>query len=619
MRRFAATLFTALMMTTASAQIPPSPVPPDPTPPPPLPVPPTPEPPSPVPPAPIPPAPPPPPVPTPPEPPPLPPGPMPPAPPTPPDPVPVPPAPPAPPPAPVPPTATTPGASELQTLLQSIPNVVVRFDRLDESVAATTIDGLTIAAKKPDGTADESRKVYVKRVELNGLDTAALRKVFESTSYTGTPDETFLNIASKVTLNEFAVLVNDKPVLTIASNTLDNLAMKQFSFVPGGANFIGQFKSPELAVIQVFGGISDALRFGNGVMQGIHAELDFATLYGTTMPGMVPPGAQPAGLVTYDIRELRQEGFDRGKVGKGIMYDMTSTSVTEVPADPANPTPVAMKVTQTIGEMTVDGADFSKLVPWMIKAEMPPVSRDALYYYGQVCAKNYTMAFENIGTFTTPEVCTDPITPVWLIPKEADVTVKGTFTPQFGGPFTLPPYAAEYFNRPLAAEFQVAFNYDPDAGTAALTHYRVRLETFGTVDFAVTGGGLQIDTLASLPQNYQQVLSLNSGSLTLDDEGGIEKMLAMSAASGAAGPNADPAALKMQAKSGVDLMVGMMGNTPETAAMGQAIKDFIDQGGTLNITMNPPTPLKEADFTALTGKPPAEVVKAFGLNATRTP
>ena len=58
---------------------------------------------------------------------------------------------------------------------------------------------------------------------------------------------------------------------------------------------------------------------------------------------------------------------------------------------------------------------------------------------------------------------------VWLLPRDFDVSMAGTFTPAPAGEFIAPPYVARHFTGPMPVEFQMSGAYDPDLGTAAVT------------------------------------------------------------------------------------------------------------------------------------------------------
>jgi len=510
---------------------------------------------------------------------------------------------------PAPPVPPAPPANALEQLAAAIPGVTVRYDSLNQDNDHLVAEGVTFVRRLPGGGTDESIKVYVKRIEVTGLDEAAFTTVFDPNAYAGATDETFRTLFSNLTLTELSVLNDDKQVFGVASWTLDGLEMKQFAFIPGGPEFKQQFKSPDMVPFQLLGTFIDSLKIASVQMNGIHAEIDAATF-----AAMVPGGPMAAragmGLTTYDYQEIRQENIDRGRFGRVSFRGLASSS----------PFPTGGALKLDLAEGYWDGIDVSRLVPFLMKAELPPITREGLISYGQACAKQYDISLTGIGALNVPEFCTPLIPFVWLIPQNFDFTLTGTFTPAPPGEFLAPPYIAKHFTGPMAVEFQMAGAYDPDLGTAALTHYRVRMGGFGEIDWTGMAGGLRLDELASLPQTYMTKLSFAGAGMKIADEGGMQKFLEMAAdASNPPGQSqVTPAALKLQAKAGLDMMAGMLGATPEARALSDSIKAFIDDGGTLDVTSVPPVPLTAQDFATLSAKPPAGILETLGLSATHS-
>lgn len=534
---------------------------------------------------------------------------------------PVPPAPPgapavpAPPPSPpvpevpAPPAPPAVPANALEQLAAAIPGLAVRYDRLTQDNDHLVAEGVTFVRSLPGGGTDESHKVYVKRIEATGLDPQAFESVFNPESYAGATDETFRTLIGTLTLTELSVLIEDRPVFTTATWSLTGLEMKQFAFIPGGPEFMQQFVSRQAMGIQMLGAFIDSVKVAAIQMNGVHAEID-PNAYAGMMGGSSAAVPASAGLTIYDVQEIRQENIDRGRFGRVAMQGMASVS----------PLPMAggeMRI--AIADAYWDGGDISKTVPYLLKAEWPPITREPLIAYGKGCATNYDLSMTGIGTLNFPSYCMDAIPFVWLIPQSADVTLAGTFTPAPAGEFIAPPFVAKHFTGQMPVEIQMSAVYDPDLGTAAITHYRFRLGGFGEVDFMATAGGFKLDELASLPETFESKITFVGAGLKLVDEGGLQKILEMSAeASNPPGQTqVTPDALKLQAKAGLDMMVGMLGGTPEARNLVDAIKAFIDGGGTLELVSAPPTPLTSADFQTLSAKPPAEILSTLGLSATR--
>lgn len=539
----------------------------------------------------------------------------PPAPPTAPEPPPPPPPPPGPvvppspgiPAPPIPPTPPAPPANPLDRLAAALPNVAVRYDSLTRQNDHLVAEGVSFVRKLPGGGTDESVKLYVKRIEATGLDEAAFENVFDPDAYAGARDEAFRTLIGTLTLTELSFLVEDRQVFAVADWAVDGLQMKQFPFIPGGPEFIQQFVSRDAIPVQMAGGFLDSLKVASIRMNGVQAEFDPAA-YAAMMPGGPAAARTGMGLTTYTVQEIRQEDIDRGRFGKVTMTGLTSVST--IPE-------LGGEMRFSVSDAFWDGGDFSRLVPYMVKGEWPPLDRAPLITYGRGCANNYDASITGIGTLHVPSYCIEAVPFVWLIPRKGDVAFEGVFTPAPAGEAIWPAYVARHFTGPMDVAFQVSFDYDPDLGTASLTHYRFRLGGFGEIDFALTGGGLIFEELANLPQTYATKLSFVTAGIRVVDEGGLQKILEMAAdASNPPGQGqVTPDGLKAQAKAALDMLVGMAGGAPEAAALVNPVKAFIDQGGTLELESRPAAPLTGPDFDALAGKPPVQVLLALGLSA----
>lgn len=90
-------------------------------------------------------------------------------------------------------------------------------------------------------------------------------------------------------------------------------------------------------------------------------------------------------------------------------------------------------------------------------------------------------------------------------------------------------------------------------------------------------------------------LNVGSFNLSLTDESLVDKIFAAVAEQQGASPDM----LRMQAKSGLMFLGVMAQNEAQTELatdLGEALGIFLDEGGTLNVRMNPETPVSMADF-----------------------
>jgi hypothetical protein len=501
-------------------------------------------------------------------------------------------------------TAQTP---DIDGLLGALPGVVAHYDSKSELGGVVALENLTLARKNADGTADEANKVFIKRAEATALDGDAILSVFDAARYGAEPDQTFRTLVGRLDLTEVSFIANGMTVVSLAGWTVEAVEMKQFWFKPGGPDFMAQFGSDKERGAKVIGNLLDSTRIGPSRVTGVHMEIDSGAMAAAMVPGAP---AQATGLAVYDYAEITSEGFDRGRWGKMTFAGIIGTA----------PMPPMGAMQLSVADGSWDGFDVTKLLPFLMRAEWPPTEPEGLLSYGAACFRNYDIKLPGIGTLNFPEACTDPIAFVWLIPQHVNFAMTGTFTPAPAGEFIAPPFVARHFTGPMAMTLAIEATYDPDSGTGALNHYKLGLQGFGSVDFAVTGGGLGLAGLAMLPQTYAQTLTFDGARLEVVDEGGMEKILQMTAdaaneRAGGQGEPVTPEALKAQAMMGLDMASGMLGGSPEGAAVIQAVKDFLTSGGTLVVEAKPPTPLNSAALTGLAGKPPAEMITTLGLTA----
>ena len=497
----------------------------------------------------------------------------------------------------------------IDALLGSLPGVVATYEAKSDLGGVVALDGLTIALKKADGTPDNANKVTIERVEATGLDGEAILTVFDGARYGAQPDQTFRTLFDRLDLRGVAIVAGGRTVATIAGLSAGSLEMKQFWFKPG-ADMRSQFGSDAEMAAKIVGNLLDSTRTGPSSITGLHVEVDPAIMAAAMMPGVPAPPSR--GITTYDYAEISAEGFDRGRWSRMDFKDLSSHT----------PLPPLGEMSVSIAGGYWDGIDVSKLLPWLMRAEWPPVEREGLVSSGRSCMTSYVLTAPGLGVLDFPEACTDLVGFVWLIPQRIALDMTGTFTPAPPESFIAPPHVARHFQAPMEVGLTMEWAYDPDAGTGTLAHYRFRLGGFGSIDFSATVGGLTLASLPLLPETYPYEITLNAAAIELVDEGGIQKYLEMIAEtanieSGGAG-QMTPEAMRSQMKAGLDMSAGMLGNTPRALALIQPVKDWLDGGGTLIVRLAPPEPLSPGDVGALAGRAPGDVVEILGVETVRT-
>jgi hypothetical protein len=497
-------------------------------------------------------------------------------------------------------------ASELRRLIDDLTGVKIGYEREDTGPDLIVLTGVKMTFPASSAGYDPLPPVTIQRLELRGLDPSALRRVLDPKQYTGSQDRVAQPIAAQLVIHGMAWRVwtsDGTSAVSLDHLSIDGLQMSQLGFIPGGTDFWAQFSTPETASDEILAHIRDALKIDRFTLKRLSGLIE-----STSMAQQPSPVMQPF-TMTFRVGAVTQSNIDRGYSGRGVVSDLRLAFDSE-----------EARFSLIVQESTSDFSDDSGILKWTMTGEIPPVSRDVLYDYGPSCLKGVFLDIRDFGLLDVPMMCTDRIKSVWLIPEAASMELKGTFAPAFGDNVNVPAFVAQHFSQPLDFTFGFSFSYDAGKGEIAIDRYGFGLGGFGSIDVQAAGGGFDLETLMSLPQTYRDQISLISGNMTLVDEGGIAKILAMSAASStdSSGVVVEPEALRLQAKAGIDLAILRFGNTPEVAAMGAAAKTFLDNGGTLVTTVTPPTPLKAADFEGLAARGPAGILSALGLKVEHT-
>ena len=510
------------------------------------------------------------------------------------------PAPPPQPPAPSPPAgAASADAGSVKAMLDGWAAVKVTYGQINEdpSSGKVSIADLVLEPVRP-GVAG---RIEIAALEGEGVRPEDIARIFDASRY-GAADDAFRSLADRLSLRGVKLIVDGETAVKVDLIDLERWRMKPFGFRPGGDDFLSQFVSAELAPAQIFGHALDSVIVGRVVFEGIETKF--------VQPAIAQlPGSQAVdGVNRYGRMEI--EGIERGVFGRMTAHDIRSSVTTP-----------EMQFETSVTETRWDRIDLSKAAPWLMKAEMPPITREPLLYFGESCATDYEVKVVNLGTLTFPEICVNPVEFVWLLPRHIKVDAKGIYAPALGGRLEPSPHVAKYFDRPLAIALRFEGAYDPDAGEVTVSHYGLGLESFGAVDFGFVLKGLELDGLQTLADAAAERMFLKSGFLKVEDDGGLDKIFEMVAAemAGSDGAAQSPAALRIQARSGVDFMIGALGAAPEALQMGDALKAFLDKGGDIELRVDPPTPLSFKALDALESKAPGEILKALGVSAQHAP
>lgn len=432
-------------------------------------------------------------------------------------------------------------------------------------------------------------KVSVDRALMRGLDVAAFESVFDPTKYTATRDETFKPLFDTVTLSGVKFIGDGKEFATIGTVDARQLVMKQFGFIPGGADFEKQFVSPDLMGIQIIGMVADALKVGAMSISNLHMFSE-----------------EPEGKFDYRWDTYEVTGIDRGKFGAA-----RSANISMDMADSAS----GMKIISTQESQQSEGADFSALLPYMIKAEMPPVTETKLISMGRGGAKNLKYSVPGYGEYLLSEVTNEPIKFEWLIPSDLRFAAKGVFKADPNAD----PMAADMLTQLGQTDFPFDMNlvwtYEGTNGDAKLETFGLKIAGLYGTDFGLSLSGMKLSEFATQEKMEAMMggLLFSGFTLTVKDDGGTNKLIKIFAKENQM-PEADARTLLQQ-------QAIAMGTTepqdPTMTAIANGIAKFIADPGTLTISAIPAQPVPLMLLMMQSGDP-ASVAQTLNVKVEAT-
>ncbi len=492
--------------------------------------------------------------------------------------------------------------ADVDALLKGLPEgVTATYGSVTEDAAAgaTTIEGLKFV--QADTTIEIAKAV------VTGVDKDAFARAFDPARYGAAPEEDFRTMASKIRFEGVTATHQGKQVFKADGLDVEGWRMKQFAFKPGDTSAM---KPDDAAkAFQAIGAFLDALQVDRLAAQGLAID--------AAIPAMA---GQPAQTLVYAFESIEQSGIDRGRFGPGTMTNAAGKSSVEGQAGMPG-----FAFDFSVGKITSEYADFSKVVPWMVKGELPPTSERDLISIGRFAYENYLVEMAGIGKLNFPSLSTEPLPFVWLIPDDFSFEGQGTFEPAAADAFLGGPQIRSYFEDSSTAMLRFGWAYDETAGTTEITTYAFGLGGWGEFDFGVKVGGLKLDDIPTLATRAAELLSLDGAFVRWDDDGGFDKGLQIAAeqSKGPDGSGPTPQDLK----SMITMQVNGATSAPPFAgvaaieSMAKAINDFVAAPGTIEFRLAPPQPLKQAELMGLMGAmaDPAKAIETTGASITYQP
>lgn len=359
-------------------------------------------------------------------------------------------------------------------------------------------------------------------------------------------------------------------------------------------------------------------------------------------------------------------GYDRGKIGGAIQTGMTFDGTFEPGISETSemiPEGLAMSGSSGFGSWT--GADFSKLLEWGEKGEMPPFSERDLWNLGSYTLENTSISLSGKPVMEIGKMEFTATKFSWFLPEEVqirheDVSMDlGRFL-DFAA--SIDPEAAQSSAEgpslveiaamldkvglnTLSGDGAFTFRWNPETGAA-------RLENTGTMD-GLFGGVTQVD--ATLP-SYAQLapmfgpdgqsfeakgiddlledhLVLKNATTRLTDRGGLNTLAALTIEIGKSGAiddpmvanfaNATPETVRMFA-SGLVMMgsASMTKEFPQATAWAGTLGQFLTSGGTFEVSATPkPDLFKDTglDSGGMSAQTPGALAELLGITVKHVP
>lgn len=483
--------------------------------------------------------------------------------------------------------AQTAGEVDVDALLKLLPadKVVASYGgkSYDALSGITTIRDLKLA----DAKAPDQNFFAIQEVGLRGLDLAAFKHVFDFAGYGATPDESFKQLFGDIVIKNGSITDRGQRVGSFEEIALGGTQMKQLAAKPPGE---GGTPNDEKAGAQFFGALLDA---------AITGEIKVTNL---TIEGAGNDGRA-------SIKSLVFGGINRGQFGPSSID--TLESVTD-------------GLTTKMTSATAEGADLTKVIPWLLKGEMPPVGPEGLLYFGKASVNGLSYEMEGT-TVTIGSYTVDPVNFYWLVPSALKLQVNDIyFKPAPGASDGAAEGLGEIGLDHLDIDMGLEWAFDGATGDASLKELRIAESQLFDVALNFDLTGINLPMLIDPASAQTSVLSIGvkAAQLFIKNNGGFDKLLAVAAKE----QNTTPDAVRQMALGQLTQLEGGLPQPDGTTkplsdrvkGIIASLKAFITSPGTLTIKVNPPTPI-----TAMTGMgamfDPISGADALGVTVESTP
>lgn len=455
----------------------------------------------------------------------------------------------------------------------------------DDDLGATVVSNLRFADR------DDGEAIVVERAEFYGVDLEAIDRV--KTAEDAGPQSPFEVVAQKVRF------------LNVSAEGFDG---SEGRFAIGGVEFDGL--SIRQGGFKGDGEGDDGARFFNAVslsglyFQDIEVEnlSDDAPLIGLNAPDIRLVGLGGGKLDAIIANDL-EYNVSQSAQSIAAMSDAMGPQAALVMNSPLRNfiAPENQRVFMESFEWR--GIDFSGLLDWGLKGETPPMDAVDLIDLGEITARNLDAFIGERRLSTIEEATVTDANFTWIVPSLIRAETKGVV-------YDLTAYIPETEEEMVAVlkEYKMdaikgdgfaQWQWNSNSGAAGLEY---TTNTEGFMDFALglDLSGLKLKDFEKAQESGDQDLiaslgAFNDFSLTLKDENALDAIFAIAALQmGGTADDLRQSAPAMIRLSG--MQIAQM--SPRLSDYVDAIADFVGRGGTLEISASPEDPVA---FSALQG------------------
>lgn len=363
--------------------------------------------------------------------------------------------------------------------------------------------------------------------------------------------------------------------------------------------------------------------------------------------------------MTIGLAGLR--GYDRGDLAYSGSWDSLFTGMLPIPTDPNDADEItAVPMTGGVKSSTISGVRMAQAFEALANWEMPATSQTDLFDLGRWEIADYTFDIANKSLLNSEKIVFDSDFH-WLLPTKVEVSIVDTgynignlfevMTQEFGEELD-PGLTMEDIRTGLAIVEQYGFdclcgdyamdlNWNPDTGEITYRENGKFADAFSGKTSADVGFSTPAkiaglfdleDPETGFEDAFKADFEFQSFETVMTDLGGLSNLFEMLHAIGEAFPDRegmamltynDAAQLRMLAVNSVIGMKPMVRQqVPGADPFMDALAAFLEEGGTLTIAANPPTPITVALIESLDetndDPSPEEIMELIGLTVTHT-